>query len=526
MPTRFYFHSTTNSTVGLPTTEQSSLTATLSVDAQTLNRTMNTTIGTGMTSIGTTSASTSSRNLYYTRFVSQPIFQSSIAANTWTYNFSALQQHASANFPVNGSNQAVRVNCYVWRPSTSTKIGTILDGTTAATADENAANINAVKHTTFTGAAVAGTASNDVIIFEVWFIITSVTTTTLAKNFFYNGTTVNTTDNNTVSNHASFLETPETLALTGVAHFDRTAGESFTVSDAPPTKVYKARRTLPSNTVTISGNATRFLDVGRVASATLTVAAAPVKVFRRSISIPQSLSIAVNALGEKLFARSVGENFIIIADANRSGKLARTFPVSLTIAAAPVVTRRVLRSVGEILTVNAVVTRAKRFVRTAANSLTILDSVVRDFTGRRTVTEPITISAAVTKVSRIKKTVSNSLTVTANVTRAKRVLKTASNSLTIVGNVVPVRKMARTLSENLTVNAIGVRRLRAIRVITVPITIAIVLDAHIVALVERTANASLTISANVARLRRVPRLIVESISVATQAIEKLCSAYD
>ena len=152
MATRLYFHNATNSTTGLPTAEQSSLTATVVVDAQTTNRSMNTTIGTGMVNLSLSTSTTSSRNLYYTRFVSPPIFQTSVAANTWTYNFSASEASTATNFPCNGLDKVVRVNCYVWRPSTSAKIGTILDGNTAATVDEGTAGQNRSHHVTFTGA--------------------------------------------------------------------------------------------------------------------------------------------------------------------------------------------------------------------------------------------------------------------------------------------------------------------------------------------------------------------------------------
>ena len=211
MPTRLYFHNTQDDTSGLPTAEQSSLTADQSAEAQTINRSMNDTIGSGQTyirqlSIGTTGT----RYYYYTRFVSPPLYQTSIAPNTWTYSFAARSTTGSANFPVSGTDKPVRINVYVWRPSTQTKIGTILDGNTASTVDEGGANVERASTTTFSGSGVSSIVAGDVIIIEIWFIIAQSFTNQYYDDFFYDGTTVTTTDG-TVSNHASFLETPEII---------------------------------------------------------------------------------------------------------------------------------------------------------------------------------------------------------------------------------------------------------------------------------------------------------------------------
>jgi hypothetical protein len=212
-PTRLYFHAATNSTSGLPTAEQSSITADQSLEgSQTTNRQMNTTIGTTQTSIADNGNTTSSgMDIYVTRFVSPALNMSSISANTWTYSFAAKSSAGQGNFPVSGSSQPVRVCCYVWRPSTSTKIGTILDGNTASTVDEASAGVERGSTTTFSGLAVPSMQSGDVIIFEVWFLGTT-TDSSITFTFYYDGATVTTTDG-TVSNHASFIETPEGLSF-------------------------------------------------------------------------------------------------------------------------------------------------------------------------------------------------------------------------------------------------------------------------------------------------------------------------
>lgn len=219
--TRLYFRDITNATSGLPTTEQSSLTADASVVSQATNKTLSRTKGTApQTSILNTSlGGTSQRNYYFCRFVSEGLSSSSIAANTWTYNFCADANHATANFPVSGTNQPVRVNIYVWRPSNSSKVGTILDGNTASGVDEPSVAIQTVHHVTFTGAAVSSIQPDDVICFEVWFVVTQSGSPQFAQEWYYDGATENTTKNSTTpetgEDHASFIETPETLSWAG-----------------------------------------------------------------------------------------------------------------------------------------------------------------------------------------------------------------------------------------------------------------------------------------------------------------------
>ena len=213
MATRLYFHAATDGTSGLPTTEQSSLTATVNIGSQADNHQMTTTIGASQTEISGITNNASAINVYFTKFVSPPLDQTSVAANTWTYNFSTMEDAIGCNFPVNGSG-AIRVNCYVWRPSNQTTVGTILDGNTASNLSEPSADTQVAHHTTFTGAQVTGVQTNDVIIFEVWCAMdTSASGASEIVHWYYDGTTANTTNNATVSNHASFLETPENLTF-------------------------------------------------------------------------------------------------------------------------------------------------------------------------------------------------------------------------------------------------------------------------------------------------------------------------
>lgn len=212
MATRLYFHTTTDATGGLPTAEQSSSTAAQNMEAnQATNRVMNTTIGTSQATLTNDGNTDAGPGIWYiARWVSPALYQSSIAANTWTYSFAAKEDSTSLNFPVSGASQAIKVNCYVWRPG-GTKVGTILDGNTAATITEGAANVERGSTTTFTGASVSGMQNGDRVVFEAW--ATGVISISVFVYYYYDGATVTTTDG-TVSNHASFIETPENLVLT------------------------------------------------------------------------------------------------------------------------------------------------------------------------------------------------------------------------------------------------------------------------------------------------------------------------
>ena len=118
---------------------------------------MNSTIGASQASLALATPANTSANVYYvSRWVSDPISQTSVPAAEWEYNFGAKEDNAGANFPVTSTLKAVAVCCYVWKPSNGTKYGDIFDGNTAlASYSEGAANTEVSEHGSFTGAAVS-----------------------------------------------------------------------------------------------------------------------------------------------------------------------------------------------------------------------------------------------------------------------------------------------------------------------------------------------------------------------------------
>jgi hypothetical protein len=212
-PTRLYFHAVLNTLPNLPTTERSVLTANKTVDADNISRTMSTIIGTAQTSLVLTSnATTTLQRYYFGRFATTTLSNiSSITAQTWTYNFASVTNSTGGRFPVTGTNAPVRVVAYVWRPSTASKVGDIVDGNSASTVDLTTAERAQI--TTFSGNQVLGVQDGDVICFEVWFEISQGLASALTDTFYYDGPTVTTVKNTSVSNHASFIQTPQGLSF-------------------------------------------------------------------------------------------------------------------------------------------------------------------------------------------------------------------------------------------------------------------------------------------------------------------------
>lgn len=221
MATKLYFHAaaaTVPANLTFPTTTQSGLTITSSVDAQSVNRTMTTNKGTSQTSLVlTSSASVSTLSYYFTRFCSPPLYGDSasgtlgaptIVADTWTFSFAASENNANANFPTTTSGTGPCC-CYVWRPSTGAKVGNILISASGMGTISEAGTTETALSGTFSGSAVT-VQPGDIICFEVVFTTTQGTATARTDTFFYDGTT----EANTAS-CASFINSPNNTLTFG-----------------------------------------------------------------------------------------------------------------------------------------------------------------------------------------------------------------------------------------------------------------------------------------------------------------------
>jgi len=224
MATKLYLHNATSTVSGtLPSTVQSSLgTPAVSSDATTVNRSMDTTIGTAQTSKALTSlAQTAAQVIYFTRFCSAPLNQTSIAANTWNWVAATSEASTTGNFPAANARNVV----YVWRPSSGTKVGNIFDGAGnnpgAGTTTERAVV------STFSGSALT-VQVGDIICCELVFTVSQSTAVARTMTVFYDGTAETNTDGTITSNQASYINTPETISFgAGAQTYTRNIVPSF-----------------------------------------------------------------------------------------------------------------------------------------------------------------------------------------------------------------------------------------------------------------------------------------------------------
>ena len=183
-------------------------------DAYTVNRSMNTTIGTAQTVLSKSeSINTTNQNIYISRFVSTPINQTSIAANTWTLNIAVKCSSSNPYYP-SYSTDFIPSCLYVWRPSSGTKVGTIFDGL-SSTKTNQLGNLNEyVSVVNFTGSAVTGTQAGDIIVLEAMAGTNGFNQSgTYTFYYYFDGTTVNNTDNSATSNEAAYISTPENITF-------------------------------------------------------------------------------------------------------------------------------------------------------------------------------------------------------------------------------------------------------------------------------------------------------------------------
>lgn len=200
--TKLYFHAEGNpNTSGtFPTTEQSSTTANYTWDSSL--RFMDTNIGKGQSVLKDISdgmAGTTQR-IFIGFFSSPPLnTNQTIGGSGTTLTLStAAYQNLSASF------WAKSLNVYIWRPSTNTKVGTIIDS--AATSLGGSQPTTASERTSYiTSIATSGVSAlaGDVIICEVWASFTDDDNYDL--RFYYDGATENNTENTIVTNHASYV---------------------------------------------------------------------------------------------------------------------------------------------------------------------------------------------------------------------------------------------------------------------------------------------------------------------------------
>jgi hypothetical protein len=196
---------------------------------------MDTTISAG-TQTDITAAKTgggSTTKFYETRFISDPLDQTSIAANTWTISIATWCSSSSPFFPCN-SSRFVPSCLYVWRPSTGAKIGTVFDSLSSTTTSQIGATTEMVAKVNFTGSAVSSMLTGDVLCFEA--LTATQVSSSFTWHYAFDGSVLNTSDNVAATNHASYVETPETLTFASAGSPSPTTVTSKVVTNKIITK--------------------------------------------------------------------------------------------------------------------------------------------------------------------------------------------------------------------------------------------------------------------------------------------------
>jgi hypothetical protein len=221
-----------------------------------------------------TNASSSDQVSRFTRFDSPVLGVTSIAANTWNYAFAVSEDNVNANFPVSGQNgNDIWVNVFVWNTNNSTKVGDIIDGLSGNSDFEEPTT--AAQETsvfgTFNGSAVNSIPAGSVICYEAIFQFQQNNTTARTITLYYDGATETNNNGTTVSNHASYIETPQALTFAG-GNVVKTLNSTVTISSTVARS--KGRKAAPTTqTVTISSTPTRLAAKKRVVSTeTVTIA--------------------------------------------------------------------------------------------------------------------------------------------------------------------------------------------------------------------------------------------------------------
>lgn len=216
MATRLYFHNASNALSGtFPAGEQSALTANYTATGATTLKTMNTTIGAGQSSMaGASLAQTASQNGFY-GFFSSPAFASNqtVGGGGQTITLNIANQQNSLFMDIGANLQCCT---YVWRPSTGAKVGDVVANLTMTGCLEPNGTTEKVNQGTTTSSSSVSAQTGDVLICEVWQVHTQTNATSRTGTFYYDGTTVTTVVNTTVTNHAAFLDfSSDTMSFAG-----------------------------------------------------------------------------------------------------------------------------------------------------------------------------------------------------------------------------------------------------------------------------------------------------------------------
>lgn len=255
MATRLYFHAAANSGTGtFPSGEQATATATVSATGAATAKTMDTSVGASQAALSYTSSATTARQWVYLGMFISPTLNAAqtVGGGAIILNGADSEANLASNAWLNA------LNVYVWRPGTGTKVGTVRDssGVSLGGTEPTVAPGEQVTHITGITSSAVSAAAGDVIVCELWIDINVQSMgSAYANTVYYDGTTVNTTENSTVSNHASFIELAETLTF---GYPNPITGSASAVASASAVELSSAIKA--TGTCVASASATGMID--------------------------------------------------------------------------------------------------------------------------------------------------------------------------------------------------------------------------------------------------------------------------
>jgi hypothetical protein len=521
---KLYFHDTTSGLPSgtLPSAEQSAKTVSANNNwegSQTTNRLMNKTIGTTQASrTFATEASAAARVMYVTRFVSKKLYQTSIPASIWKYNFAARESNTNANFPCSLTNKGVYLCVYVWKPSNGTKYANIFDATTTIgsfglTANEGTNAQEKSQEVEFIGAAVGSLVSGDaVIVCEIWFDITQATAISNTLDYFYDGTTES-AGALTVSNHASYIQIEDnTLEFTIKANISETVSFSDSVA-----RLKTAARSIAESVSlsdSISRRVTRVININESVSFSDSVSVSIISAgVQRNISESVSFGDSVTRVATKFRAINNTITFGDSVTRFKKGIKSISENISISVSVTRVATK--FRSISEpSISLGSSVTRFKKAIRAIPNTISFGDSITRVATKPRSISEPsISFSDSISRFKKAIRAINNSVSLSDTVTRVATKFRSISNPITFGDTVTRSKKGIKSISENIIISDSITRIATKFRSISNSISFADSIVKKKIG-IRSISEPSISFGDSVTRLRKVLKSINESVSLS------------
>ena len=311
MATKLYLHNVSNAVSGtFPAGEQSALnTASFTATGANTLKTMDLSLGSVQSTLAGASLANLVQQYGFMGFFSSPELKGdqTVGGGTWTINHAQAESSLNMNFFIN------IVNIYVWRPSTNTKIGTIKDSTTSLGGLEpsviNTERVNLFNFTTSQVSALDG----DVIICELWSVLTQATAASNTATIYFDGTTENTTQDAVVTSHASYLNITENLTFYNTRYKKSIKVPVNFGAVADLTSSTTVFTTIGTPTINIPENATSRVTITSAilmvaAQDTSTVGGGSISVFQTSCQLTGAGAATTQTVGGATLAAS-GENW-------------------------------------------------------------------------------------------------------------------------------------------------------------------------------------------------------------------------